>query len=375
MHLKFRVTPYLFLAFFVIALASAAFADVAPPPLPQDYKARIDPKTKPRLQRQQHAINPELFRFPVACVLQENCWVSSYFDLDRSPGTVADYMCQSISTDNQTGIHIALRDYTMMRLNVPVIAAKDGRVVSISTNAPDLVIETDKLSQYRSAPCGNGVLIEHAGGWFTRYCHLRDNSIVVKPDDLVKRGQAIGAVGASGMTDWPKLDFSVSRNDYLFDPFSGKTTLQKCGGFNDPIWEQPLSYTPFAIMSSGFYSGKTPPTEREAKLGKLAFHNIVPEEVAHIDLWGMLMNVRPDDRLVLSITSPSGKILKRIDERLDFADDRYLVYLRVQRPRLGWLESGVYKGSVELYRTIDAEEYSVFRTNTVNILPRYYGED
>ncbi len=57
--------------------------------------------------------------------------------------------------------------------------------------------------------CGNGVVIAHAGGWETQYCHMAQGGLAVKPDQPVTTGQTL-AVGLSGLTEYPHLHFTVS---------------------------------------------------------------------------------------------------------------------------------------------------------------------
>lgn len=302
--------------------------------------------------------------FPVSCTLYENCWVSSYFDLERNSAKAEDYTCGAISKNRQNGTQISLKSIQSIKNNVPVIAAEEGKVTNIYDGLADLVIPTDKLSQYNSNPCGNAVMIEHKGGWFTRYCHLAQNSIAVRPGQTVRKGQVIGNVGTSGATDWPRLDFSVSRNNYLFDPFSGKTTLEKCGGSISPLWEEDMDYTPFAVMQSGFYVGV--PNQKRAELGQLPHYPVLPLYTPEISFWALLMNVRDGDRLVMEITDPNGRTFKEIDEELPFNADRYMVYLRAEKKNIEW-DEGLYTGTIRLLRYDGAEEYEAFRTNTVKL--------
>ena len=40
------------------------------------------------------------------------------------------------------------------------------------------------------------MIVEHAEGYETQYCHLRQGSIVVAPGDTVSKGDRIGEIGA-----------------------------------------------------------------------------------------------------------------------------------------------------------------------------------
>lgn len=74
----------------------------------------------------------------------------------------------------------------------PVVSAADGEVAYAGNQVP----------MY-----GNLVLVKHADGWVTAYAHL--SSINVKMRQTVRQGEQLGAVGATGGTNEPKLHFEM----------------------------------------------------------------------------------------------------------------------------------------------------------------------
>lgn len=63
---------------------------------------------------------------------------------------------------------------------------------------------------------GNMIFLDHGQGIISLYAHL--DSIDIKPGDVVKQGQIIGAVGSTGRATGPHLHFAVFANKTLIDP-------------------------------------------------------------------------------------------------------------------------------------------------------------
>jgi murein DD-endopeptidase MepM/ murein hydrolase activator NlpD len=65
---------------------------------------------------------------------------------------------------------------------------------------------------------GNCVIIDHGGGVWTLYGHIRDGGIKVEKGDKVKRGQKIAEVGHTGRATGNHLHFEVRINEKPVDP-------------------------------------------------------------------------------------------------------------------------------------------------------------
>jgi murein DD-endopeptidase MepM/ murein hydrolase activator NlpD len=63
---------------------------------------------------------------------------------------------------------------------------------------------------------GNLILIRHDNGWVSAYAH--NDQLLVKRDDLVRRGQVIAKAGKTGAVDQPQLHFELRQGSRPVDP-------------------------------------------------------------------------------------------------------------------------------------------------------------
>lgn len=90
------------------------------------------------------------------------------------------------------------------------IAAPKGASVRAAADG-EVVYAGDALQGY-----GNLVLIRHKDDWVTAYAHLA--RILAKRGDAVRRGQTIGAVGATGGVATSQLHFEMRLKNRAVDP-------------------------------------------------------------------------------------------------------------------------------------------------------------
>lgn len=65
---------------------------------------------------------------------------------------------------------------------------------------------------------GKGIYLDHGLGFYSMYFHLSD--VLVKEGDLVKAGQVVGKVGATGRATGPHLHWGVKLNGARVNPYA-----------------------------------------------------------------------------------------------------------------------------------------------------------
>ena len=191
---------------------------------------------------------------PIKCQPGVSCFFQNYVDHDASD-KVRDYRCGGRSYDGHDGTDIRIRNLEIQRQGVEVLAAAPGRVIGGRNDMEDVSIRTAGKAAIAGKECGNGVLIEHEGGWRTQYCHMAKGSVRVKPGDQLTTGQPIGLVGLSGDTEFFHLHFTVRYRGKAVDPFAYGAPENSCGGGRS-LWAaslgEQMQYRPREIIDYGF---------------------------------------------------------------------------------------------------------------------------
>ena len=92
----------------------------------------------------------------------------------------------------------------------PVYAVAAGKVIYVAaSHKDDHKFDIPSLANNPMELYGNCLAIQHGDESVSIYGHLRDKSISLKNGDMVKAGQEIGSVGASGSSFFPHLHFEV----------------------------------------------------------------------------------------------------------------------------------------------------------------------
>ncbi|MEO5613558.1 MAG: M23 family metallopeptidase, partial [Cypionkella sp.] len=235
--------------------------------------------------------------FPVDCRLGDTCYIQQYVDHDPGP-SAQDFTCGPLSYQGHDGTDIALASRAAMFAGVNVLAAGAGTVKGIRDGVADFA------APVADRECGNGVLVDHGGGWETQYCHMKQGSVRVKAGDDVLPGSVLGQIGQSGLAAFPHLHLSVRHNGAELDPFA-PDTLTSCGAPGPGLWDQPFAYQPGGLLDIGISAGI--PDYPAVKAG-LASPDL-PKDAPALVLWTFLFGAQPGDAILFRLTGPEGDIL------------------------------------------------------------------
>ena len=289
---------------------------------------------------------------PVQCVLSQTCFIQQFADHDPGPAAT-DFTCGPLTYDGHDGTDFALPTTTAMQQGVAVLAAAPGTV----RGTRDGMADGPPGPEVNGRECGNGVVIDHADGWQTQYCHMRQGSVAVRKGDTVTTGTRLGLIGQSGMAEFPHLHLSVRQAGADVDPFAPAAA---CGGNGPSLWSDPPAYAPGGLVDAGF--APEVPTFDAIKAG-LPAPDITAGSPALV-LWAHVFGGRAGDALRFEVSGPAGPV---ITERV-LLDRPQARLFRAVGKRLrtdGW-PPGTYTGTVSLQR---AAETLGTRTVTLVIGP------
>lgn len=282
--------------------------------------------------------------FPVACEIGKTCEVQNYVDHDPGPGA-KDYRCGSNTYDAHGGVDIRLLDMAAQARGVAVLAAAPGRVARLRDGVTDVSVKTIGKAALGGQDCGNGVVVDHGGGWETQYCHLAKGSIGVKVGDQVAAGQSIARVGLSGNTEYPHLHVTVRKDGAMVDPGAPSAAADACdaSGAGPGLWAPAaaaaLAYKDGAVLNVGFAGAPVSMEGIEAG-GIAAPTSAAPMLIAY----ARAINLRPGDVQELTIQGPDGaSVASGSQPPLDRAKAQYMSFVG-KRAAAGSWKHGQYTG-------------------------------
>jgi murein DD-endopeptidase MepM/ murein hydrolase activator NlpD len=302
---------------------------------------------------------------PIRCQPGVSCFFQNYVDHDASD-KARDYRCGGRSYDGHDGTDIRIRNLEIQRQGVEVVAAAPGRVVGGRNDMEDISVKTAGKAAIAGKECGNGVLIEHEGGWSTQYCHMAKGSVRVKPGDQLTTGQPIGLVGLSGDTEFFHLHFTVRHGGKIVDPFAYGAPENSCGGGRS-IWAvslgEQMQYRPREIIDYGFAG--IAPTMELIESGEIGKHPVTLASDALV-AYVRAIGLQTGDQQMLSVQGPGGAAVSTNSlPALDRDKAQFLVIAGKKRTEAAWPAgrySGTYRvmrdGAEVLRRTFDVDARS-----------------
>lgn len=299
---------------------------------------------------------------PIKCNYGEECFIQNYFDED-SGAKALDYRCGHLTYDGHDGTDFRIRNYSAMRQGVEVIAAAAGVVKAVRDQMEDVNVNKIGKDTVMKQGCGNAVVLTHEEGYSTLYCHMKKGSVAVKAGDKVEKGQKLGEVGLSGLTEFPHVHLGVLREGKKIDPFTGGSSQDACAvGDMRPLWDKEtaakLAYIPTALLGSAF-STEVPEPEA-ARDGKFSQEK-APDNAAVLVIWADLLGLQQGDDLSLKVMAPDGALFVEKHFRIDRDKAVFFQFIGKKRTKPQW-DKGTYIGKILLQRqgkTIIEKESSI----------------
>ena len=255
---------------------------------------------------------PIVLDLPVRCAFGRTCFIQQYFDHDLGPDA-KDYRCGVMVYDGHDGADIRVATQVDQRKGVDVVAAAPGVVSRVRDGMADQDVRSTGEASVTGRECGNGVMIAHAGGWETQYCHMAKGSLRVRPGQRVDAGAVLGEVGESGAAAFPHLHFTVRLDGRKVDPFAWDAPAGTCGAGHG-LWSRTaaaqMPYHSPDVINIGF-SGD-PVTLADVESGRTAAASPSAASTV-ITAYVRAIGLAAGDTAHLILLGPGGAILGETD--------------------------------------------------------------
>jgi len=286
---------------------------------------------------------------PVDCSPGATCFVQNYVDIDPGPGA-QDFTCGALTYNDHKGVDFRVPDLLEAAKGVSVLAAASGTVLRVRDAVQDGFPDEIGEAQIEGAECGNGIVIDHGGGWETQSCHLRNGSVTVKPGQRVEVGEPIASVGMSGKAEFPHLHLAVRYQGRVVDPYVGQEPSVSCGGDAHPLWSAAaqgvLAYRPSGVVNAGFTS--VSPTLRNIETGEVRQHS--PGSNTNLIMYVRFFGLQPGDQQRFHIFDPNDAIVAETTTApAEKSKAQWMQFIGRRAPAQSW-PSGIYRGQFELLR-------------------------
>jgi murein DD-endopeptidase MepM/ murein hydrolase activator NlpD len=278
------------------------------------------------------AMTPALaieFGMPAACALGVDCFVQSFADMDAS-SAATDPFCGAATYDGHDGLDLRILSFADIPDGVPVIAPADGRVLRLRDGVPDRLVRTDADKQaVAGKECGNGLLIEHAGGIQTQLYHMRQGSIAVAEGAQVRKGDTLGEIGASGMVEFAHVHVTVRKDGVAVDPMTGRALAEGCiedAGAAEPLFAPDVAQALGAGETQLLATGLAGAVIDHAALSLKGPPPSADTASAATVGWAWFINLHKGDRVRVRVAGPDGVLVDNTSEPLERTKADYSAY-------------------------------------------------
>ena len=291
------------------------------------------------------------FQLPIDCRVGEVCLVQNYADSNPATGAAADPQCGPLAYDGHDGLDLRA-PAALARAGVNVLAPAAGIVLSVRDGEADGAYLREGSTALNGRDCGNGVRIDHGGGWQSQLCHMRAGSMRVRQGERVSAGQALGLVGLSGFTQFPHVHLRLERNGALVDPLTGSPMANlRCsaqgaapGAHWSPAARAALAYRGTRLLSAGF-TGAAPNSDASVE--------DLPANAARtaqaLVFWTLASGPRNRDLIRVRLYGPDGALLVENTRTQPRDQAQASLFAGRRTPDGGW-PAGSYRGVAEVLR-------------------------
>lgn len=289
---------------------------------------------------------------PIACEPQRTCFIQHYVDVAPEAGS-QDFRCGHATYKGHSGVDFRVLSAAAARDGVAVVAAAAGRVKGLRDGMADAFPREAGKAAIAGVECGNGIVLDHADGWETQYCHLRRGSVRVKIGEQVERGAILGEVGFSGLADSAHLHLTVRRQGKPVDPFTGRSPDGSClrdGAAAAPLFEPAvLAAFPYAdttVLQLGF--AERPLGWAELEHDHTTAQAVTPASPALV-FFIRLTHLRAGDRVALDLKGPGGLDITTPGVAVDRNKPIFVAHAGARRRQAPW-PAGSYEGTATVIR-------------------------
>ena len=292
------------------------------------------------------------FSLPLDCAGKTRCLMQNYVDMDPGVGKL-DPLCGAATYDGHKGTDIRVATIAEMAAGIPILAMADGMVTAVRDGEDEAVIATQEQRQaIKGRECGNGLVVDHGliGGkrWTTQYCHMRQGSLALRKGQPLKRGDRLGQMGLSGMTQFPHIHVTLRADNIIIDPFTALPVGQKpvcdAGGVT-PVFDQEalaeLAADDSPMLASGFSTG--PLSSKELMTGTVQ----LPRPGTQLVYYAWLKNLKAGDQVKLTVRAGSTLYTETTSEPLASSKADYVIFAG---KKSGGKNGVIYSGSAQMLR-------------------------